>query len=231
MLWRSAVLVLRHEQSPNRLSELIQRASSRVRDSLFLVPHLPHRAGIDQITREIALIYNSVRPPATSSSSFGLWQENEPHSSKCLSLGETLPTIDVLLPVPDAVTTASRSLTRGEHRFIVPDEVEITWDDQLEEWTDSPVAESVVSSSTDIQPFSFDHVCAGGTFDRLHSGHKLLLSVCALLSIRSVTIGITSNQMLAKKQLSFVRQLFCLLRTNLTLFFWPLHVMVAHRIR
>lgn len=58
-------------------------------------------------------------------------------------------------------------------------------------------------------------VAVGGTFDHLHSGHKLLLTVTALLlcapdsrhttSDRSITIGITGDKLLQKKK--FVDQL------------------------
>lgn len=38
---------------------------------------------------------------------------------------------------------------------------------------------------------SFDHVAVGGTFDRLHAGHRLLLAAAALVSCQHVYIGVT----------------------------------------
>ena len=35
------------------------------------------------------------------------------------------------------------------------------------------------------------HSILGGTFDRLHAGHKLLLTACALITTERVTIGVT----------------------------------------
>lgn len=62
---------------------------------------------------------------------------------------------------------------------------------------------------------TFEKVAVGGTFDHLHAGHKLLLTVTALLlnapdprhvsSDRSITIGITGDKLLQEKQ--FVNQM------------------------
>lgn len=45
----------------------------------------------------------------------------------------------------------------------------------------------------------YNHVVIGGTFDHLHNGHKILLSVSALLADRSLLVGMTDPSMLTKK--------------------------------
>ncbi|CAO1613491.1 unnamed protein product [Parajaminaea phylloscopi] len=42
-------------------------------------------------------------------------------------------------------------------------------------------------------------VALGGTFDHLHVGHKILLSIAALVARRRIIIGVTGDSMLAKK--------------------------------
>lgn len=42
----------------------------------------------------------------------------------------------------------------------------------------------------------YKHIVLGGTFDRLHVAHKLLLSEAALLSNSTVTVGVTEENML-----------------------------------
>lgn len=44
-------------------------------------------------------------------------------------------------------------------------------------------------------------VALGGTFDRLHAGHKLMLSVAALVASKSVLCGVTDDaEMIATKE-------------------------------
>uniref|UniRef100_A0A0K8TBU8 Cytidyltransferase-like domain-containing protein n=1 Tax=Lygus hesperus TaxID=30085 RepID=A0A0K8TBU8_LYGHE len=44
-----------------------------------------------------------------------------------------------------------------------------------------------------------NHVALGGTFDRLHTGHKMLLSEAALLTKKRLLIGLTDTEMLKTK--------------------------------
>ena len=39
----------------------------------------------------------------------------------------------------------------------------------------------------------FDHVALGGTYDRLHAGHRLLLATAALITHQDLIIGVTSK--------------------------------------
>lgn len=43
------------------------------------------------------------------------------------------------------------------------------------------------------------NVAVGGTFDRLHAGHRLLLAATALVATDNVYVGITADNLLAKK--------------------------------
>lgn len=50
--------------------------------------------------------------------------------------------------------------------------------------------QSVPPNLTDQMP-AFDHVVLGGTFDHLHGGHKVLLSLCAVLARKTLAVGVT----------------------------------------
>lgn len=47
----------------------------------------------------------------------------------------------------------------------------------------------------------YDYVCLGGTFDHLHNGHKILLSTAQLKCDKSLTIGVTDENMVRNKTL------------------------------
>ena len=47
------------------------------------------------------------------------------------------------------------------------------------------------TGAADTAELTFEHVAVGGTFDRLHAGHRMLLAAAALVSCRSVYIGVT----------------------------------------
>ena len=46
---------------------------------------------------------------------------------------------------------------------------------------------------------SYDHTVIGGTFDNIHTGHKLLLTESCLRSHKSLTIGVTDGDMNASE--------------------------------
>ncbi|QDZ23256.1 cytidylyltransferase-like protein [Chloropicon primus] len=47
---------------------------------------------------------------------------------------------------------------------------------------------------------SMDEVCVGGTFDRLHAGHRLLLASTVAVCSKTIFVGITSDALLLKKR-------------------------------
>ena len=47
----------------------------------------------------------------------------------------------------------------------------------------------------------YEHVVIGGTFDQLHSGHKMLISAAILRAKKSLTIGVTDGVMIKTKKL------------------------------
>jgi pantetheine-phosphate adenylyltransferase len=49
-------------------------------------------------------------------------------------------------------------------------------------------------------PHIFQRVAVGGTFDHIHAGHKILLTMTALLATCSMVVGVTDDIMLIKKK-------------------------------
>ncbi|XP_053309433.1 bifunctional coenzyme A synthase [Spea bombifrons] len=61
------------------------------------------------------------------------------------------------------------------------------------------VAEEMIDNSKILETYS--DVVVGGTFDRLHNAHKILLSVCSLLAERRLLIGVADKELLDGKVL------------------------------
>ncbi|ELU10151.1 hypothetical protein CAPTEDRAFT_149109 [Capitella teleta] len=59
--------------------------------------------------------------------------------------------------------------------------------------------EEVVASDEAIE--TYKHVCLGGTFDRIHTGHKILLSEACVRCQDAITIGVTDGPMIESKTL------------------------------
>lgn len=47
---------------------------------------------------------------------------------------------------------------------------------------------------------TYGYVAVGGTFDRLHNGHKILLSQAALRASKHLTVGVTDVNMIQCKE-------------------------------
>ncbi|XP_014681304.1 PREDICTED: bifunctional coenzyme A synthase-like [Priapulus caudatus] len=63
------------------------------------------------------------------------------------------------------------------------------------------IAASTSTALEEVSEEIYDHTVMGGTFDRLHAGHKILLNEACLRTRKRLTIGVTVRQMIAKKEL------------------------------
>ncbi|PIO57994.1 cytidyltransferase domain protein, partial [Teladorsagia circumcincta] len=62
------------------------------------------------------------------------------------------------------------------------------------------IGDEKLQDVTVIKP-KYKKVVLGGTFDRLHNGHKVLLSKAALLARENIVCGVTHKKMIEKKSL------------------------------
>lgn len=69
----------------------------------------------------------------------------------------------------------------------------------MDQLSDDVKTEDITALPTDRL---YSNVCMGGTFDRLHAGHKILLSTALLRTSRSLTVGVTAPSLLVNKSLT-----------------------------
>lgn len=75
--------------------------------------------------------------------------------------------------------------------------------------------ETAITNTPETLPIYFyDFVALGGTFDHFHMGHNMLLTSAALLSKKTIGVGVCSNEMIQKKAKSCVLQSYALREAN-----------------
>mmetsp|Transcript_4753 Transcript_4753/g.12385 ORF Transcript_4753/g.12385 Transcript_4753/m.12385 type:complete len:330 (+) Transcript_4753:26-1015(+) len=107
-------------------------------------------------------------------------------------------TIEEAAKLADAVCTDDADEINGIRRHLgLPEAETIT----LGEGTEDETKNNAYVSAHYNENVSFAHevLAVGGTFDRLHAGHRLLLSAAAVTCTSKVLMGIATDELLANK--------------------------------
>uniref|UniRef100_A0A183SYE9 CTP_transf_like domain-containing protein n=1 Tax=Schistocephalus solidus TaxID=70667 RepID=A0A183SYE9_SCHSO len=104
---------------------------------------------------------------------------------------DNVPALDVARKLGDAIGAEVQCWPVHTHTI------------SLSLFEDCPDGETQYVGRTDkVTVHSQSSVCLGGTFDQLHNGHRVLLSVAALLAQRRLLVGVTDASMLQRKVLA-----------------------------
>ncbi|KAL3131316.1 hypothetical protein ABBQ38_000606 [Trebouxia sp. C0009 RCD-2024] len=68
---------------------------------------------------------------------------------------------------------------------------------------------SLVQTAAMEGPLLFSNTAVGGTFDRLHAGHRILLAATALVTTTMVYVGVTSTLLSGTCLLAITVYLYC----------------------
>ncbi|XP_030841071.1 bifunctional coenzyme A synthase-like isoform X1 [Strongylocentrotus purpuratus] len=130
-----------------------------------------------------------------------------PSCPQLLSSSPQLVMTDSLLPSDQILSHLSRWIViqpepRVEKLFTTPatDETKSNTAGSTARAAASKGTESTLGQGDGVLK-TYRHVCLGGTFDRLHAGHKILLSDSALRATEKITVGVTDGPMLENKTL------------------------------
>ncbi|KAG0240883.1 hypothetical protein B0O80DRAFT_459307 [Mortierella sp. GBAus27b] len=108
---------------------------------------------------------------------------------------------DVFLGMPDAVKDLEElNRTRSKHNQTTLPIFSLDLTPETE--VDTHLVEAIDSSLpyTHVQEGQYQDVALGGTFDHLHAGHKILLSMTAWITSHRVVCGVTDDSMLKSKK-------------------------------
>jgi pantetheine-phosphate adenylyltransferase len=120
-----------------------------------------------------------------------------------------------------AVYTSNRGSAQehSQHRRLSDPRLEFPEVKPFPLHADSSTAATVYyfDAQSELVP-SYDKVALGGTFDRIHNGHKKLLTIAASVCTDCITIGITGKGMLAAKKGAHLISSFSMRKTGLQAF-------------
>ncbi|ETN97246.1 bifunctional coenzyme A synthase, partial [Reticulomyxa filosa] len=114
--------------------------------------------------------------PTITNTAISSNNNNNNNNGEKIKKSELLPCLNARITTSKTTTTTTMTITTDIERS----------DDTT---TSKPMLEQ------------FNEVVFGGTFDHLHSGHKVMLTIGALLAKKTLFIGLTDDDMLKKKDL------------------------------
>ncbi len=193
--------------NPNLLTKIVTSALKKVEKTLYIqVKGLPSETKVSTYNQIVNQIYNISSRSAIDRFDTRVVLTNLRDSSTC-----SMPTLNKLQTsqIIDTVITLSPDNSFSEclqnKRDGILNEV-LLIDPNLDEDVKLTTVETLEKKSRTSPNLAnednmYEHVVIGGTFDQLHSGHKMLISAAILRAKKSLTIGVTDGVMIKTKKL------------------------------
>lgn len=193
--------------NPSQLIKIITTVVRKVEKSFYIfVKDIPAGTSIVNLNKVVNQLYESSTNNAPSDSFdtrvllTDMRQSIFNNLKPLDGLSTTIP-VDIIFSLP-TFTISSISPFAFKNEQPKTEVIELVFTEQ------ESASHSTIESSTSINFHNlanpnrtYPHVVMGGTFDRLHVGHKILLSAAVLRSEKSLTIGVTDGEMIHTKKL------------------------------
>lgn len=192
--------------NPSQLSKVISSAVRKVDKSLYIfVKDVPAAMSVSNLNSVVNQLYETSTKSALSDvfdSRVMLPDLRDSISGNNKSLKELnthLP-VDILLALPTVNVSPVTLTNKRETTRLEPLNVDLPQEETFHGSSHKRPSLPDIPNLAD-QNKTYPHVVMGGTFDRLHVGHKILLSAAILRSEKSLTIGVTDGKMIRTKKL------------------------------
>ncbi|KAJ7273268.1 Nucleotidylyl transferase [Mycena rebaudengoi] len=178
----------------------------------FLAPAIAHASKQTEHCLSIVLVADAFDPDHSISHT-GSWNDVQQlltfvyvqATKVAQDMDRLLMSIDVLLkgpnePLPESVTKEKDAIVyrvEGDPTPLPTSLAHFRLETLRPTETHDPPESTVALSST--HPSLFPVVALGGTFDHLHAGHKILLSMAAWIAHSKLIVGVTDDALLTRK--------------------------------
>jgi len=182
----SAVILTSPHFSREMVAEAVARSSKSVR-----IIYTPPIEGVQTLMQVLSVLY---------------------FEASRLSFAQKKPLLDITVIIPAlagakalAKAAAASQIVFGEGPFEAQDGLKAFLSISTKHFVDGERISLSNPSVKDMETVGlYPNTVIGGTFDHLHAGHKILLTVSAALASRRLIVGVTGSVFLSYSFLSFV---------------------------
>uniref|UniRef100_A0A1B6JTY9 Bifunctional coenzyme A synthase n=1 Tax=Homalodisca liturata TaxID=320908 RepID=A0A1B6JTY9_9HEMI len=190
--------------NPNIVHRVLPMLQSEIKNTVY-IQYFPATKWNKSLTLKNTL-KNTPNWPLYSSSLIGLYSKALPYKHldvRVLLSGVRNQNLSkVITKNPVDVVYYDKLFSKEEmHKYVGTFIQNKSSECQVIELSDQMEVSPMDEDHKETQEHVYDYVVLGGTFDRLHYGHKIMLSEAILRCKKKITVGVTDTQMLKSKKL------------------------------
>lgn len=192
--------------NPHLISKLVSAAVQKVEKTLYIqIKSLPSEPKVSCYNKIVNQIYHaSSKSAADRFDTRVILTDFRDSLTNSKSTGyklQTSQTIDTVISLSkENFHTENIKNKNGQLNEVLLSVDDCPGDEQILE-TEPPETKKETFPRIAHEDKMYEHVVIGGTFDQLHSGHKMLISAALLRCEKSLTIGVTDGAMIQTKKL------------------------------